>query len=485
MASNSTSRLSKAEAIENEDIALLACDDSSSETLFTSPSAAPSPTPSAASSASSASVFASDDGGDADDDGFADVAFPARAEDLRFGDAANSDARDAAAANLARFADRNDADDDLAAGFYLPDDFSWCRAGGDRGASAFKAFKEGTLKPSIYVGSELDAISPASTLEPANRNIPPKHAGKSMIMSKPIKAMDFGDGTELDSLDDISETDSVPVPAQVPQKHPIPLKMWSEQPERSERPESRPSSPVLPMSQIPVIKSVSLINQRKPKLDVPSKPIAKAPTRPSLSGLLGSSLRRSDTNLNRWTNPTPPTPKPQKKKPTLIRNVNPADIAHVIGKMVYDPILQKWSGNEEVLLDFDKESPNNNPSAPPTPQKPKTRPALITNKGGLSKIPHVVGNMVFDPVKMCWVGNEEDRDVFAGLDDAGFTVTEADQDAQKYFTLTKSMKQSLYVAESSHKLFIGKWYPKAVQEAKTLTRDTSKSHLYDIRSHIL
>ena len=68
--------------------------------------------------------------------------------------------------------------------------------------------------------------------------------------------------------------------------------------------------------------------------------------------------------------------------------------------MTYNPDLQKWEGNEEALLDFDRATP--------------VRPALITNKGG-SKMPHTVGQMVFDPVKMCWIGNEEDVDVFAGV----------------------------------------------------------------------
>ncbi|KAJ3027387.1 UNVERIFIED_CONTAM: hypothetical protein HDU68_003900, partial [Siphonaria sp. JEL0065] len=445
----------------------------------------PSPTPSNASS-SNASVIASEE----EEEGFEDVDFPAQIGDLHFvgdnGADASAEPRlvhlqdgiKELAEKMAKFADAEDVEDDLSSGFSVPEDFNWDKpALKERHEGAFTTSAvTANSKPSLSVGSELDSLSPP----PVHCPTPPttKTTGKSMIMSKPLRATDFGDGTELDGFDDMSETDtcSISEPSQAPPPHPIPLKAWAEQPE------SQPNSPVISISQIPVIKHVSLINHVKPKPEVSRKSGAVAPTRPALSGLLGSSLRRSDTNLNRWTNPTPPVPKKQKKKPTLIRNVNPADIAHVVGKMVYDPIQQKWTGNEESLLDFDKDSTGAGQSAPPTPQKPRTRPALIANKSGLSQIPHVVGSMVFDPVKMCWVGNEEDIDVFAGLEDAGFPVTEADQDAQKYFTLTKTMKQSLYVAESQHKLFIGKWYPKAVQEAKTLTRDTSKSHLYDIRA---
>jgi hypothetical protein len=72
--------------------------------------------------------------------------------------------------------------------------------------------------------------------------------------------------------------------------------------------------------------------------------------------------------------------------------------------MVYDPVLQKWDGNEDILTEFDL--------APP----PTKRPSLITNIGG-SKVPQSIGGMVFDPVKMCWVGNDEEEDIFADFED--------------------------------------------------------------------
>lgn len=77
--------------------------------------------------------------------------------------------------------------------------------------------------------------------------------------------------------------------------------------------------------------------------------------------------------------------------------------------MTYNPTLQKWEGNEDVLLEFDRASPS--------------RPALITNKGGY-KMPQVVGGMVFDPTRMCWVGNEEEADVFADFPDDMSVITD-------------------------------------------------------------
>jgi hypothetical protein len=168
--------------------------------------------------------------------------------------------------------------------------------------------------------------------------------------------------------------------------------------------------------------------------------------------------------------------------------------------MVYNPVHQKWEGNEEVLLDFDKVS------AASVMAVTRLRPALITNKGGASKLPQVVGNMVFDPVQMRWINNEEEEDVFAGIDDdlpaqsnapmkIGWFLSTCYKNVFAhllFFKLdplaefpelrsTKSLKQSLYISESSHKLFIGKWYPRAVMDSKTIVRDTSKVHLHDIR----
>lgn len=75
--------------------------------------------------------------------------------------------------------------------------------------------------------------------------------------------------------------------------------------------------------------------------------------------------------------------------------------------MVYNPKLQKWEGNDEMMLDFEKK----------LQVKPQSRPALITNISGC-KTSQRVGEMIFDPVKMCWIGNEQEVvDVFGESDE--------------------------------------------------------------------
>jgi hypothetical protein len=88
--------------------------------------------------------------------------------------------------------------------------------------------------------------------------------------------------------------------------------------------------------------------------------------------------------------------------------------------MHYNPAMCRWEGNENAVAAFDP---------PSSPRSPKPSPALIANAGARQGV-QVVGGMVFDPQRMCWLkmaprqpGNrrstlisEEEEDVFAGLD---------------------------------------------------------------------
>lgn len=86
--------------------------------------------------------------------------------------------------------------------------------------------------------------------------------------------------------------------------------------------------------------------------------------------------------------------------------------------MKWNPNSLRWEGNDQALRDFD--------AAVGT----STRPALITHLtgssigspgGSFASGARVVGNMIFDPHRMCWVStlppDEEEPDVFADLAD--------------------------------------------------------------------
>jgi hypothetical protein len=90
----------------------------------------------------------------------------------------------------------------------------------------------------------------------------------------------------------------------------------------------------------------------------------------------------------------------------------------VVGDMRWNPLTLRWEGNDHVLRDFD--------AAVGT----STRPALITHLtgssigtpvGSFASGARIVGNMIFDPARMCWVStlspDEDEPDVFANLAD--------------------------------------------------------------------
>jgi hypothetical protein len=86
--------------------------------------------------------------------------------------------------------------------------------------------------------------------------------------------------------------------------------------------------------------------------------------------------------------------------------------------MRWNPQALCWEGNEHVLRDFEAVTGTS------------TRPALITHLTGSSMgspAPgfaagaRIVGNMIFDPIKMCWLSRlppeDDEPDVFAGMID--------------------------------------------------------------------
>lgn len=90
----------------------------------------------------------------------------------------------------------------------------------------------------------------------------------------------------------------------------------------------------------------------------------------------------------------------------------------VVGDMKWNPHTLRWEGNDHVLREFD--------AAVGT----SSRPALITHLSGsvigspvgsFSSGARKVGNMLFDPQRMCWISTlppeEDEPDVFANLAD--------------------------------------------------------------------
>lgn len=94
--------------------------------------------------------------------------------------------------------------------------------------------------------------------------------------------------------------------------------------------------------------------------------------------------------------------------------------------MQWNPNLCRWEGNENSVLSFEALAP----ASPP-------RPALITNMAGRQGV-QVVGGMVFDPRRMCWLkmgaapsdplspSHDDEDDPFGGIEDLPDTKASVD-----------------------------------------------------------
>ncbi|KAJ3087084.1 hypothetical protein HK102_011841 [Quaeritorhiza haematococci] len=280
--------------------------------------------------------------------------------------------------------------------------------------------------------------------------------GHSKVFRKPKTAQEYGDGTELDMFDDL--------PVSVTQENKF--KIATPTRNMSYSSSFAPSSSAS-MSGGGSGGGVGVIGNRRGFIP-PNPPLIHR------SGAENVIMRGSPERDKRSAllNIGPFQPRPEvnalrRSQPSSHPSHHKKNSAKVVGDMVYNPALQKWEGNEDILKEFDKAT---DPSL-----RSSTRPALITNKGG-SKVPQVVGSMVFDPVKMCWIGNEEEEDVFAGFEietdkaetEGGVGGSKGAPTVAVEFNLPRSKKEAMYIAESSHKLFIGRWYPKVVNDSRSV-----------------
>lgn len=128
-----------------------------------------------------------------------------------------------------------------------------------------------------------------------------------------------------------------------------------------------------------------------------------------------------------------------RQQPRLIKALgHEFNDAKTVNNMQWNPQLCRWEGNENALAPFDVPVS----TAPGSPKAASsatlmTKPALIANVGSVKGV-QVVGGMVFDPERMCWLKNplpsavghgkhgsrgmspateDDEEDPFAGLDD--------------------------------------------------------------------
>ncbi|KAK7059080.1 hypothetical protein VNI00_001704 [Paramarasmius palmivorus] len=269
---------------------------------------------------------------------------------------------------------------------------------------------------------------PSSLSNKASRSNIVTSPSAPRVLRKPRRARQYGDGTELDGIEDLPTDRDKESRFRVQPKgygNRIPGGTYSSKTtsdrgtiRRKRREPSGSNSDVLGSSTNSIRKSS--------RIDLSS---------------LKSSFERSPKKKKTASSSSQPT----RKKPTLIRNLGGTGAPKVVGDMKWNPQTLRWEGNEQALRDFDAVVTS-------------TRPALITHLtgssigspvGSFTSGARIVGNMIFDPQRMCWISTlppeEDEPDVFANMAD---DEEEGDPWDSKGDTIRGSLK-SLTPSESS------------------------------------
>ncbi|EPQ60544.1 hypothetical protein GLOTRDRAFT_109003 [Gloeophyllum trabeum ATCC 11539] len=239
--------------------------------------------------------------------------------------------------------------------------------------------------------STASTVSARARTSPSQTTKPTASAPK--VLKRPKRQRTYGDGTELDNFDDLPTDRDKEMRYRVQPKgfgNRVPGGTYSKVVDgskgtvrRKKQGSTEPGGNAL---------------RRAGRIEFPAQTASEEPA----------------TKKKRASASSPTT----RRKPTLIRNLGGAGAPKVVGDMKWNPQTLRWEGNDQVLRDFDAVVGTS------------TRPALITHLtgssmgspvGSFASGARLVGNMMFDPQKMCWISTlppeEDEPDVFADLAD--------------------------------------------------------------------
>lgn len=267
-------------------------------------------------------------------------------------------------------------------------------------------------RPPSRSNSPLIPRPPSSlSLQQPKLPTPSPAPGSIKVLKRPKRPKVYGDGTELDAFDDLPLDGDKETRFRVqPKVTRVPGASYPKPPEKDpsnskgtlrRKPTREPSNGNLraesnASTPVPPLPTTSL--RRKGRFDsLIFKP-------PQAEEIMSKKKRVVSSSTTR-------------RKPHLIRNPGGATVPKVVGEMKWNPMALRWEGNDQALRDFDAVGTS-------------TRPALITHLTGSSigspvgtfaNGARMVGNMIFDPARMCWISTlppeEDEPDVFADLAD--------------------------------------------------------------------
>ncbi|KAL3421292.1 Protein byr4 [Phlyctema vagabunda] len=296
----------------------------------------------------------------------------------------------------------------------------------------------GEFRPSSRAVSRSTMRSPSPKRNAKGVEVLAREATVKKQITKPIRRRHFGDGCELDGFDDLPTSQNV---EQKFVKQPIsrgtPKSLLRNMIHQNVLPD-RTSSPAPLQSPFSPAKHDNLPRfARDTNASRMAREHVLSQRAPSATG--GAPLT---TLTNQWkaqvsakTGLTPTgqyTVRSKKsrgppQKPQLIKPLGNLNNPKSVKGMWYNPQTFRWEGNEHDLNHFD--APASSPSTASVPhvfrekESSTPRPALITNINSSQGV-QVVGGMVFDPQRMCWLklapqssnGKSEAGDTMDGFD---------------------------------------------------------------------
>lgn len=240
-----------------------------------------------------------------------------------------------------------------------------------------------------------------------------REAANIGTLTQPTRKRNFGDGTELEIFDDLPtnakvENSFTKTPAARGVLKPRPKSMPNRETEsprkKKQQHEITPRQDDVPRFARDTTASRKAREITQQRLGM-GTPIPQSPIADRWRSKIAARSQATPRAL----------PKKPQHKPHLIKpmgNITTLPKENAANGMVYNENTFRWDGNDKDLRAF--ELPENR--TPP-------RPALITkvNQSGSKMGIQVVGGMVFDPSRMCWLKVDEDPDdeddPFEGLDD--------------------------------------------------------------------
>ncbi|KAI7183759.1 hypothetical protein KC363_g8054 [Hortaea werneckii] len=285
-------------------------------------------------------------------------------------------------------------------------------------------------------------------------------AGKKTL-TKPARKRNWGDGNELELFDDlptsqVKESKYVKEPIargpprtgarQTPSRTDVRDAAKRAIPDRMTTP-APPRTPASPTRGFPEAHTPSYLRDTAASRIARESRLAGSNPRPRSEGPLqplATNWKAQIAARSPHTSPSAQRQKVKRPQPTLIKNIG-SSMAKTEKGMTYNPITQRWEGNENTLTHFDIPPPLQTPTPTghqrqsswlgggPPPSASPPRPALIAPMKAAHGV-QVNGGMVFDPRQMKWLklkegrdisgpispsvtDNEEEDDAFAGIED--------------------------------------------------------------------